>query len=170
MKKNGIFALKLGFSKCSFGQRQQLLLGIQRAMLTIKVLYTLGLFLSFNQANTLVYRIDVHARLLILRKNFPLHGLILVCTFIDFEKKFPPARLFHPYFVNSNHQIVKIVQSFSKYAFFLTQLCKYTLFQSKRASFKVAVLFYVGLSLIFKKISPCMFINFPENFLPARLF
>ena len=45
---------------------------------------------------TLVYRIDVHARLLILRRNSPLHGLILVCTFIDFEKKFPPARLFHP--------------------------------------------------------------------------
>jgi hypothetical protein len=45
---------------------------------------------------TLVYRIDVHARLLILRKNYPLHGLILVCTFIDFEKKLPPARLFHP--------------------------------------------------------------------------
>ena len=36
------------------------------------------------------------ARLLILRKKSPLHGLILVCTFIDFEKKFPPARLFHP--------------------------------------------------------------------------
>ena len=45
---------------------------------------------------TLVYRIDVHARLLILRKKSTLHGLILVCTFIDFEKKFPPARLFHP--------------------------------------------------------------------------
>ena len=44
--------------------------------------------------HTLVYRIDVHARLLILRKNSPLHGLILVCTFIDFEKIFPPARLF----------------------------------------------------------------------------
>ena len=43
---------------------------------------------------TLVYRIDVHARLLILRKKSPLHGLIWVCTFIDFEKKFPPARLF----------------------------------------------------------------------------
>jgi hypothetical protein len=38
----------------------------------------------------------VHARLLILRKKSPLHGLILVCTFIDFEKKIPPARLFHP--------------------------------------------------------------------------
>ena len=45
---------------------------------------------------TLVYRIDVHARLLILRKKSPLYGLILVCTFIDFQKKFPPARLFHP--------------------------------------------------------------------------
>ena len=46
--------------------------------------------------STLVCRIDVHARLLILRKKSPLHGLIWVCTFIDFEKKFPPARLFHP--------------------------------------------------------------------------
>ena len=46
--------------------------------------------------STLVCQIDVHARLLILRKKSPLHGLILVCTFIDFEKKFPPARLFHP--------------------------------------------------------------------------
>ena len=43
---------------------------------------------------TLVCRIDVHARLLILRKNFPLHGLIWVCTFIDFEKNFPLACLF----------------------------------------------------------------------------
>ena len=34
------------------------------------------------------------ARLLILRKNSPLHGLILVCTFIDFETIFPPAHLF----------------------------------------------------------------------------
>ena len=41
-------------------------------------------------------RIDVHARLLILRKKSPLHDLIWVCTFIDFGKKFPPARLFHP--------------------------------------------------------------------------
>ena len=47
-------------------------------------------------AATLVYRIDVHARLLILRKKSPLYGLISVCTFIYFEKKFPPARLFHP--------------------------------------------------------------------------
>ena len=39
---------------------------------------------------TLVCRIDVHARLLILSKNSPLHGLILICTFIDFEKKNPP--------------------------------------------------------------------------------
>ena len=29
-------------------------------------------------------------------QNSPLHSLILVCTFIDFEKKFPPAHLFHP--------------------------------------------------------------------------
>ena len=57
--------------------------------------------------STLVYRIDVHARLLILRKKIPLHGLILVCTFIDFEKKFPPARLFHPaHFTKSNLKYV----------------------------------------------------------------
>ena len=43
---------------------------------------------------TLVCRIDVHARLLILRKKSPLYGLIWVCTFIDFEKNFPPACLF----------------------------------------------------------------------------
>ena len=29
-------------------------------------------------------------------QNSPLHGLILVCTFIDFEKILPPARLFCP--------------------------------------------------------------------------
>ena len=48
-----------------------------------------------NLGSTLVCRIDVHAGLLILRKDFPLHGLILVWTFIVFEK-FPPARLFQP--------------------------------------------------------------------------
>ena len=42
-----------------------------------------------NILSTLVYRIDVHARLLILRKNSPLHCLIWVCTFIDFEKNSP---------------------------------------------------------------------------------
>ena len=46
--------------------------------------------------STLVCRIDVNACVLILRKNSPLHGIIWVCTFIDFEKKFPPARLFWP--------------------------------------------------------------------------
>ena len=51
--------------------------------------------IGLNQC-TLVYRIDVHARLLILRKKSTLYGLILDCTFIDFEEKFPPARLFHP--------------------------------------------------------------------------
>ena len=50
----------------------------------------------WSDLGTLVYRIDVNARLLILRKKSPLHGLISVCTFIVFEKKFPPARLFHP--------------------------------------------------------------------------
>ena len=37
--------------------------------------------------STLVCRIDVHAHLLNWRKSSPLHGLILVCMFIDFEKK-----------------------------------------------------------------------------------
>ena len=40
---------------------------------------------------TLIYRIEVHARLLILIRNSPLHGLILVCTFINFEEFQPPA-------------------------------------------------------------------------------
>ena len=31
--------------------------------------------------------------------RFPLHSLILVCTFIDIEKKNPPACLFHPHIV-----------------------------------------------------------------------
>ena len=50
--------------------------------------------LTIKRLPTLVSRIDVHARLLILRKNSPLHGLILVCTFIVFEKKIP----LHVYF------------------------------------------------------------------------
>ena len=58
--------------------------------------HSLKTILNSYTANTLVYRIDVHARLLILRKNSPLHSLILVCMFIDFEKIFPPARLFFP--------------------------------------------------------------------------
>ena len=41
---------------------------------------------------------------LVYRKNSPLHGLILVCTFIDFVKKIPPARLLCParllFFIN----------------------------------------------------------------------
>ena len=50
--------------------------------------------LSLLGIHSLVYRIEVHARLLILRKKSYLHWLILVCKFIDFEKKFPPAHLF----------------------------------------------------------------------------
>ena len=56
---------------------------------------TLSVFSSFGIIiDTLVCRIDVHARLLILRKNSSLHGLILVCAFIVFEKKIP----LHVYF------------------------------------------------------------------------
>ena len=51
---------------------------------------------SSTHCASLVYRIEVHARLLILRKKSTLQSLILVCTFIDFEKTFPPARIFHP--------------------------------------------------------------------------
>ena len=40
---------------------------------------------------TLAYRIEVQARLLILKENSQLHGLILVCTFINFEEISPPA-------------------------------------------------------------------------------
>ena len=47
-----------------------------------------------KRIGTLVYQIDVHARLLILRKKFSLHGLILVCMIIVFEKKIP----LHVYF------------------------------------------------------------------------
>ena len=51
-----------------------------------------------TRAYTLVCLIDVHARLLILRKNFPLHGLILVCMFIVFEKKIP-LQVYFPAFL-----------------------------------------------------------------------
>ena len=47
---------------------------------------------------TLVCRIDVHARLLILRKESPLHGLNLPCTFIVFEKKIP-LHVYFPAFI-----------------------------------------------------------------------
>ena len=43
---------------------------------------------------TLVCRIDVLARLLILRKNSPFHGFIQICMFIDFEKKKSPIHVY----------------------------------------------------------------------------
>ena len=43
-----------------------------------------------------VYKGICPARLLILRKKSPLHGLIWVCTFNVFLRIFPPARLFGP--------------------------------------------------------------------------
>ena len=63
---------------------------------TIHIGQNINSFVQIMNSTTLVYRIDLHARLLILRKKSPLHGLILVCTIIDFEEKFPPARLFIP--------------------------------------------------------------------------
>jgi hypothetical protein len=38
---------------------------------------------------TLVYQIEVQEHLFILNRNSHLHGLILVCTFINIEKIFP---------------------------------------------------------------------------------
>ena len=79
---------------------------------------------------TLVYRIDVHARLLILRKKSTLHGLIWVCTFIDFDKTFPPARLLHParllvYTINFS-QAKQSKQSYNGYLLtFILQSLKY---------------------------------------------
>ena len=46
----------------------------------------------FKKTFTLVYRIDVHARLLILRKKSLLYDLILVCTFINSEEQYPQVR------------------------------------------------------------------------------
>ena len=51
---------------------------------------------------TLGYLIEVQARLLILKRNSPLHSLMLVWTFIDFEKIHTP-----PY---SNSQLIKQLQ------------------------------------------------------------
>ena len=79
--------------------------------------FTIMVFLTFTheisqlRSSTLVYRIDVHARLLTLRKNFPLHGLILVCTFIDFEKTLPPVRIFHPARLLVSYLLTFIFQS-----------------------------------------------------------
>ena len=72
---------------------ETLLIATKNPNYTFIQTYTFNIFLR-KVPPTLVCQIDVHARLLILRKNFPLHGLIWVGTFIDFEKKFPPARLF----------------------------------------------------------------------------
>ena len=47
------------------------------------------------RVHTVVCQIDVHARLLIMRKKSHLHNLILVCTFIVFVKRFP----LHVYYI-----------------------------------------------------------------------
>ena len=43
----------------------------------------------WNFSGTLVYRIEVHAHLLISKINSHLHGLKLVCKFINFKEIFP---------------------------------------------------------------------------------
>ena len=62
----------------------------------VYIIVTVNLFSSIfgkgfsckSWQDTLAYRIDVHAHLLFWKKKSSLHGLILVCMFIDFEKKF----------------------------------------------------------------------------------
>ena len=133
-------------------------------------------------SSTLVYRIDVHARLLILRKKFPLYGLILVCTFIDFEEKFPPARLFHParlliLVCSKFHSTHDPEQSIPKHCQSIPKaIPKYSkVFQSIPKHPKVSQ------SSNGKKLPPqnsplhglilvCTFIDFEKKFFPARLF
>ena len=55
---------------------------------------------SSQKNHTLVYRIEVHARLLILKMNSHLQGLILV-LFIDFKEIFP----LHIYDLKNNSNI-----------------------------------------------------------------
>ena len=104
-------------------------------------------------------RIDVHARLLILRKKSPLHSLILVCTFIDFEKKFPPARLFRPACLLDIHlfkislMIHTILQA-QKRPYYNFELCSF-----KNSTFllhlHLSILgFYAHLMIFQKKIHP----------------
>ena len=59
---------------------------------------------------TLVYRIEVHAHLWILNKKSPLHSLILVFMFINFEKTYALACLLvHSIFHCCNFYTSKIV-------------------------------------------------------------
>ena len=54
-----------------------------------------------KKPHTLVYRIEVHARLLILKMNSHLHGHILVCMSINFKEIFP----LHIYDLKNNSNI-----------------------------------------------------------------
>ena len=65
-------------------------------MISKRSFYPILATILWNSISTLVCQIDVHARLLILKKKSPLHGLIWVCTFNVFLGTFPPARLFRP--------------------------------------------------------------------------
>ena len=100
---------------------------------------------------------------LTLRRKSPLQGLILVCPFYWFWEKIPPCTFIPSIFCKFKPLDSKESAVFFKTRlFFLIQLYKYTLFQCKRASFKVTVLFYLRLSVIFQKISPCTFNAFQE--------
>ena len=57
---------------------------------------TLGYFWNALKYLSEIKRSFSTMYVLILRRNSPLHGLILVCNFIDFKKIFHPARLFCP--------------------------------------------------------------------------
>ena len=85
--------LKAGYQKDADYRRKTEEIAIEKRELNW-LPFDLQCRLSLRKQSTLVYQIEVHARLLILRKKSPLHGLILACTFIDFKKKFPTARLF----------------------------------------------------------------------------
>ena len=124
---------------------------------------------------TLVYRIDVHARLLILRKKSPLHGFILVCTFIDFEKKFPPCTSFPSCtFIGNWHVCMNIHHAKSNLKYVLD---KHLVIKYKKLSFEGVGWDQVSkngliqsLTLFSRNFSPCTFIDFPESFPPVRLF
>ena len=96
--------LKINFSAGVSGNWRKLRNSVRPWLFHKKIFSKLVLHIKSNALNlkilnsygTLVCRIDVHARLLTLRKNSPLHGPILICTFIDFEKIFTPAHLFFP--------------------------------------------------------------------------
>ena len=115
-------------------------------------------FIFQHGKSTLVYRIDVHARLLILKINPPCTAL--VCMFIVFEKKFP----LHVYSILHVYWYLP---------------CTFINFEKKNPP--CTALFWSARLLFLRKNSPCMFIflhfycylpctfiNFEKKIPPAR--